>query len=66
MKRAFATIVAGVLLMLPPGAWAQNTGATLQGLVTDAQKGVLPGVSVTITNVDTGVPRSLVTDATGG
>jgi carboxypeptidase family protein/TonB-dependent receptor-like protein len=65
MKSTFAAIVAAVFLLLPNGARAQNTGATLQGLVADPQHGVLPGVTVTITNVDTGLPRSLVTDATG-
>jgi len=44
---------------------AQNIGATLQGLVTDEQHAVLPGVTVSITNVDTGITRTVVTDATG-
>ncbi len=53
------------LLAVSPQAAAQNIGATLQGLITDTGKGVLPGVSVTITNVDTGVSRTVVTDNAG-
>src|SRR3954468_8602644 len=43
---------------------AQST-ATLQGSITDAQGGVMPGVSVAIRNTATGVERSLVTGSTG-
>ena len=53
-----------VLSACPLGA--QNIGATLEGTVTDDQHAVLPGVSVTITNVDTGIVRSVVTDVGGG
>jgi hypothetical protein len=52
-------------LAMPAPAAAQNIGATLQGLITDAQKAVLPGVTVVILNVDTGVSRTVVTDTTG-
>ena len=38
-------------------ATAQNIGATLQGLIVDEQHAVLPGVSVTITNIETGIAR---------
>ncbi len=58
-------IVTAILLAAAGGASAQNIGATLQGLITDDQKAVLPGVTVTITNVDTGVARTVVTDTTG-
>src|SRR5215471_17807282 len=57
--------IAILLLVVPSHSAAQNIGATLQGLVTDAQNAVLPGVSVTITNVDTGVTRTVVTDTAG-
>ena len=46
-------------------AFAQNVGATLQGQITDEQHGVLPGVSVTITNVETGISRTAITDGGG-
>jgi Carboxypeptidase regulatory-like domain len=56
-----ALLVAGI----PAPATGQNIGATLQGLVTDEQKAVLPGVTVTIINVDTGIARTVVTDTAG-
>lgn len=46
-------------------ASAQTTGATLQGTVADEQGGLLPGASVTVTNVETGVARALTTDERG-
>ena len=65
-RRAFARIAALLLLLLVARpVSAQSTGATLQGIVTDDQKGVMPGVTVSITNVETGVVRTVVTDAGG-
>ncbi len=43
--------------------FAQN--ASLNGTVTDPQGGVVPGSSVTLTNVATGSQRSIVTDDEG-
>src|SRR2546428_7842249 len=64
--RSTVLLLIAVLIVAVPGPSAgQNIGATLQGLITDAQKAVLPGVTVTITNVDTGVSRTSVTDTTG-
>src|SRR5256712_2868397 len=58
-------LLAVLIVAVPTSSAGQNIGATLQGLITDAQKAVLPGVTVTITNVDTGVSRTSVTDTTG-
>src|SRR2546422_6567438 len=58
-------LLAVLIVAVPTSSAGQNIGATLQGLITDAQKAVLPGVTVTITNVDTGVVRTVVTDSTG-
>src|SRR5262245_42354277 len=44
---------------------ADVTRFDLAGAVTDATGGVLPGVTVTLKNVDTGVSRSTVTDDQG-
>ena len=44
---------------------AQSTTGSISGSVTDQSKGVLPGVSVEVVNVDTGARRSLVTDNDG-
>ena len=64
--RPTRTLAVALLIVLSTAALgAQNMGATLQGLITDAQNAVLPGVTVTITNVDTGVVRTVLTDTTG-
>jgi hypothetical protein len=46
---------------------AQSTAAngSIEGTIWDASGGVLPGVTVTITNVDTGAQRSVVTNELG-
>ena len=46
-------------------ALAQGGRAEINGTVSDAQKAVLPGVTVTVTNEDTGLMREAVTDGTG-
>jgi len=56
-------ILATVLCTAAP-AWSQST-ATLQGTVSDAQGGVMPGVSVTIRNTATASERSVVTNNAG-
>jgi hypothetical protein len=45
-------------------AWAQ-AAAELSGRVTDESDAVLPGVTVTATQTDTGFTRTVVTDAAG-
>jgi len=44
---------------------AQSTGGSLSGTVKDATGGVLPGVTVVITNTDTSLTRTVVTDPGG-
>ncbi|MBS1818030.1 MAG: TonB-dependent receptor [Acidobacteria bacterium] len=60
-------IVAIVLALMAGPAFAQSQAAngTIEGTVADSQGGVLPGVTVVITNTDTGLERSLVTNAEG-
>jgi len=53
-----------VLVLTSALALAQAT-AQLSGRVTDESGGVLPGVSVTVTQTDTGFTRSTVTDGSG-
>ena len=60
--RGFA---AALILVLSSGlAWAQAT-AQLSGTVRDESGAVLPGVTVTVTQTDTGFTRSVVSDDTG-
>src|SRR5499427_1506181 len=57
-----------ILMALVLGAAADARGqstATVQGTVSDSQNAILPGVTVAITNVNTGVERTAATDAAG-
>lgn len=54
-----------VMLALAVPAASQTVTGTLQGTVTDTSGGVLPGVMITITQVDTGTARSIVTNQDG-
>jgi hypothetical protein len=46
-------------------AWAQSDLASVTGVVTDSAQSVMPGVSITIRNIQTNEPRSIVTNAEG-
>src|SRR6478672_2025339 len=46
-------------------AAAQETTGTITGTTTDTTGGVLPGVSVTLKNSDTGIVRTVVTNEAG-
>ncbi len=45
---------------------AQSTTGRISGTVSDTQGGVLPGVTVTLTQDRTGLTRTALTDQTGG
>jgi hypothetical protein len=51
--------------LLASSAGAQTVTGTLQGTVIDSTGAVLPGVVVTIKNIDTGASRGVVTNAVG-
>ena len=55
------------LMLLPLGiqAYAQETTGTIFGALVDQTGGVLPGVKVVITRVDTGQTREVVTNSVG-
>ena len=69
LKAAGRIVVVGTLasvafaLSVVPAA-AQAT-AQISGAVTDASGGVLPGVTLTATQTDTGITRTTVTNETG-
>nr|MBA3271535.1 carboxypeptidase regulatory-like domain-containing protein [Acidobacteriota bacterium] len=58
-----------VLLFLVAGAaapaLAQNPTFALEGVITDAQQAVLPGATVAVKNVSTGLSRIVTTDESG-
>ena len=69
-QRRSVCLVQRTVLMIPllaaflPAAYAQ-VSASIKGIVTDASGAAVPGVSVTIKNVETGTVRSSVTDDAG-
>jgi hypothetical protein len=54
-----------LILLSAALAVAQTASAVIQGTVADHQGGVLPGVSVTATNTDTGLRRDVASDEHG-
>ena len=57
--------VALALAASPLAAQSRVTAADVSGTVLDASSAPLPGVSVTLTNVQTNVSRTLITDSHG-
>jgi hypothetical protein len=56
-------LVIGLIVMLPAAGYAQDS--TMTGTATDSTGGVLPGATVTATNVESGNTFVAVTDARG-
>jgi hypothetical protein len=58
--------IACAALLLPGAAFAQSAATgSLEGVVTDPSGGILPGVTVTVRNIETNLSRESVTDAGG-
>ena len=60
-----AVLALSGLLGITAPAGAQNVGGIIGGTVRDAQGGVLPGVTLTLRNVDSGAIRTAVTETNG-
>jgi len=58
-------LLATFLLPAPAAAQSQATTGLIEGTVSDASGGRLPGATVTLLNVDTNFTRELTTDADG-
>ena len=54
-----------IILLSSVRIYAQVSGATLTGTVSDASGAVIPNAHVSIRNVATGQVRAVTTDATG-
>ena len=54
-----------ISLILSGPLYAQVTTGTILGVVQDASGAVIPGVSVTVKNLDTGITRTATTDEGG-
>jgi hypothetical protein len=66
MKRCFSRLLLALLLscLACEVVWAQAT-AQINGTVKDQSGAVLPGVEITVTQTETGIARSAITDETG-
>src|SRR5829696_2219744 len=53
------------LWLLPPAAAAQTVSGTVTGIIKDASGGVLPGVTITFTQTETGRKDSVISDRDG-
>ncbi len=63
MPRLLTALLLAILISSPLAA--QFANADLAGTITDAQSGGLPGVTITATNLATGLARSTVSSANG-
>lgn len=61
----FGPLLFVVLVMAAAPVAAQLTSGTIRGLVKDETGGALPGADVSITNTETGITRSLITNEQG-
>src|SRR5579863_7234160 len=61
--RLLATVFGASLLCLP--AFSQGTQSRILGTITDQSGGVIPGATVTVTDVQRGIPRNLTTTQGG-
>ena len=62
---AFALVLLFVAGATERSALAQKPTFDIEGVVVDAQQAVLPGATVTVRNVSTGLTRSTATDQGG-
>ena len=58
------TLIVG-MTVAHPSAQSQAINGTIEGTITDQSGAALPGVSVTVTNVDTGDSRMVVSNDAG-
>lgn len=67
MFRRVLAVMAAVWLAgaIPAAAQSQATNGTIEGIVRDGSGGVLPGVTVTVKNVDTGLERVVISNEAG-
>src|SRR5512137_1957783 len=63
--RAFLPVMLVVLLLTGAGLFAQERFSTINGVVYDSSKAVLPGAEVTITNLESKRTSTLTTGDNG-
>jgi len=65
MFRTLSVFLLALAIASPALGQSQAINATIEGTIVDDQGAVLPGVTVTVTNLDTGDTRIVVTNESG-
>ncbi|HET6955777.1 MAG TPA: TonB-dependent receptor [Vicinamibacterales bacterium] len=65
MLKYFLSALLSLSLTAPAFAQSQAANGAIEGTVVDSSGGVLPGVTITVTNINTGLERSMVTNEKG-
>ncbi|HMX26044.1 MAG TPA: TonB-dependent receptor [Blastocatellia bacterium] len=65
MKRWMSILAIGISLLFFSSAHAQITNAALSGTVADSTEAVIPGATVTVENLKTGVKTTTTTNSAG-
>ncbi len=65
MFRIVSVVIATLALSTTAFAQSQAINGSIEGTIVDDQAAVLPGVTVTVTNLDTGDTRVVVTNESG-
>jgi hypothetical protein len=58
-------VIATALLIAPSSSWAQGTTGSISGTIADESKGVMPGVTILVKNIENGLERTQVSDDQG-
>jgi carboxypeptidase family protein len=64
-RASIAALLLAFVCGVATSVTAQTTNGVISGIISDAQGGVLPGVTVTARNPDTGLARTVVTQEDG-
>ncbi len=65
MRRSLLALLFALVAVLPAAAQSTAINGSIEGVITDESGAVLPGVTVTVTNLDTGDTRVVVTNESG-
>src|SRR6266704_1273836 len=64
-KYSFCLVLVLCIALMLPAAWGQEFRGKIQGLVTDASGAVIPGATITLHNIKTGIQTVKITNETG-
>ncbi len=64
-KYGFCLVLVLCITIMLPAAWGQEFRGKIQGLVTDPSGAVIPGVTITLHNIKTGIQTVKITNETG-